>query len=96
MTLTDSRPHDLIRIRPEFLKPFAATSTAESTFTPEGDRTVVTWSMAGDVNSWPRPSISSWTWTKMIGRNFEKGLADMKAVVESAAHVDSGFRRSIH
>ncbi len=35
-------------------------------------------------------------WAKIeIGGNFEKGLADMKAVVEAAAHVDSGPRRSI-
>jgi len=32
----------------------------------------------------------------MIGGNFEKGLADMKSVVEAAPRVDSGARRSIH
>jgi uncharacterized protein YndB with AHSA1/START domain len=31
MTLTESRPNELIRIKMEFLKPFAATSTAEFT-----------------------------------------------------------------
>src|SRR5881296_4347533 len=50
MTLTESRPNELIRINLEFLKPFAATSTAEFTFKPDGDRTAVTWSMAGKVN----------------------------------------------
>jgi hypothetical protein len=33
---------------------------------------------------------------KMIGGNFEKGLAQMTSVVESASHVDSGTRRSTH
>lgn len=31
MTLTESRPNDLIRIKLEFLKPFEATNTAEFT-----------------------------------------------------------------
>ena len=42
MTITESRPSDLIRIRLEFLKPFAATNTTEFTFTPQGDQTAVT------------------------------------------------------
>src|SRR2546426_9493937 len=37
MTITDSRPSELVRIKLEFLKPFAATNTAEFTFKPAGD-----------------------------------------------------------
>ncbi len=40
MTLTESRPNELIRIRLEFLKPFAGTSTAEFTFEPLASRRV--------------------------------------------------------
>ena len=36
MTITESRPSELVRIKLEFLKPFAATNTAEFTFEPEG------------------------------------------------------------
>ena len=39
MTITESRPNDLIRIKLEFFKPFAATNTAEFTFKPEGNQT---------------------------------------------------------
>ena len=46
MTITESRPNELIRIKLEFFKPFAATNTAEITFKPEGNQTAVTWSMA--------------------------------------------------
>ena len=53
MTIIESRPDDFIRIQLEFLKPFKATNTAEFTFQPEGDRTAVTWSMAGDNNFMP-------------------------------------------
>jgi hypothetical protein len=48
MTILKSRPGEFIRIRLEFLKPFAATNTAEFTFSPEGDQTRVTWAMYGN------------------------------------------------
>ena len=36
MTITESRPAELVRIRLEFFKPFAATNTAEFSFKPAG------------------------------------------------------------
>ena len=82
MTLTESRPPDLIRINLEFLKPFAATSTAEFTFRPEGQRTAVTWSMVGNLNFVAKVIHLFVGMDRMIGANFEKGLADMKSVAE--------------
>jgi hypothetical protein len=96
MTIVESRPDDLIRIKLEFLKPFAATSLAEFTFRPEGDRTAVTWSMTGDVNFVAKIIHLFMDMDKMIGGNFEKGLADMKSVVEASPRVDAGSRRSTH
>src|SRR3954468_3377322 len=46
-TITESVPDELIRIKLEFEKPFKATSTAEFTFKPQADQTLVTWSMFG-------------------------------------------------
>src|SRR6185312_13629205 len=45
MTIIQSHPSDLVKLKLEFFKPFAATSTAEFTFKPEGNQTAVTWSM---------------------------------------------------
>ena len=84
MTLTESRPSELIRIKMEFLKPFASTSTAEFTFRPEGDHTVVTWSMEGRNNFMAKAIHLVMNMDRMIGGQFEKGLADMKAVAEAA------------
>ena len=84
MTLTESRPSDLIRIKMEFLKPFAGTSTAEFTFRPEGDQTVVTWSMEGRNNFMAKAIHLVMNMDTMIGGQFEKGLAQMKAVAEAA------------
>ena len=84
MTITESRPADLIRIKLEFFKPFAATNTAEFTFKPEGNQTLVTWSMSGDKNFMAKAIHLFMNMDKMIGGQFDKGLAAMKSIVESA------------
>jgi hypothetical protein len=84
MTLTESRPSDVIRIRLEFLEPLVATSTAEFTFKPEGDRTTVTWSMAGRNDLMAKAIHLFVDMDRMIGGRFEEGLARMKAIVEAA------------
>ena len=38
MTIVESRPNELVRIKREFLKPFEATNTAEFVFKPEAER----------------------------------------------------------
>ena len=85
MTLTESRPSDLIRIRLEFVRPFRATNRAEFTFRPEGNQTIVTWSMAGRNNFMAKAIGLVMNMDRMIGREFEKGLARMEAVAEAAA-----------
>jgi uncharacterized protein YndB with AHSA1/START domain len=85
MTIVDSDPHELIRIRLDFEKPMKATSTAEFTFVPEGSGTRVTWSMFGEKNFMSKAIGLVMNMDKMIGGNFEKGLADMKAVAEAAS-----------
>jgi hypothetical protein len=83
MTLTESRPVEWIRIKLEFLKPFAATNTAEFTFKPNGNQTIVTWSMFGKSNLICRLMGLFMNMDKMIGSQFEKGLADLKAASEA-------------
>ena len=84
MTITDSRPNELIRVKLEFFKPFTATNTADFTFKPEGNQTVVSWSMFGDKNFMAKAIHLVMNMDKMIGGQFDKGLAAMKSIVESA------------
>jgi hypothetical protein len=84
MTITESRPSELIRIKLEFLKPFAATNASEFTFTPQGNQTVVTWSMSGKNNLIGKAMSLVMNCDKMVGGQFERGLASMKSVVESS------------
>src|SRR5499433_275250 len=48
MTITDSRPSELIKIKLEFIKPFAAVNATDFTFTPQGNQTAVKWTMSGE------------------------------------------------
>ena len=84
MTLTDSQPSNLIRIKLEFIKPFEATNTTEFLLTPDGGGTKVTWSMTGNNNFMAKAAGLFMNMEKMVGGDFEKGLAQMKIVAEAA------------
>jgi hypothetical protein len=82
MTIVESHPSDLVRIKLEFLKPFAATNATEFTFQPQGSQTAVTWSMSGKRNFMTKAMGLVMSMEKMLGGQFEKGLYQLKAVVE--------------
>ena len=84
MTIIESRPDEFIRFKLEFLKPFAATNTAEFTFNSENDQTTVTWSMYGKNTFMSKAIGLVMSCDKMVGGQFEKGLASLKSVVETA------------
>ncbi len=85
MTLVESGPPELIRIKLEFLKPFAATNSTEFTFKAEGSRTVIEWSMRGRRNFLMKAMCLVLNMDKMVGGDFAKGLANLKTLSEAAA-----------
>ncbi len=84
MTITQSTPAEKILIRLDFEKPFAGTNVAQFTFRPQGDQTLVTWAMYGQNNFIGRTMCFFMNMDKMVGGEFEKGLASMKSIVETA------------
>lgn len=64
--------------------PFAATNSVEFTFKPEANQTAVTWSMIGKNNFIAKAVHLFMNMDKMVGGQFEKGLVNMKSVVEAA------------
>ncbi len=84
MTITDSRPDEVVRFKLEFLKPFKAESTTEFTFKPEGNQTVVAWTMAGKNNFMAKAIGLVMNCDTMLGGQFETGLASLKSVAETA------------
>jgi hypothetical protein len=81
-TITESRPHELVRMRLEFARPFKATNGAEFILTPEGDQTAVTWAMTGERNFMFKAMNLVMSMDKMCGGAFEQGLNDLKEIVE--------------
>jgi hypothetical protein len=88
-TIIESKHSELVRFRLEFFKPMKATNMAEFTFKPEGSKTTVTWTMTGKNNFIGKAFGLVVNCDKMIGCQFEKGLADMKTMVEAAAGKES-------
>lgn len=85
MTITESQSPELIRINLEFLRPFKATNTTEFTFQPRGNQTLVTWAMSGK-NSFMFKVFGVFVdCDKMVGKDFERGLTNLKSMVEPAA-----------
>jgi uncharacterized protein YndB with AHSA1/START domain len=85
MTIIESKPPELVRFRLEFYKPMAGISEAEFTFKPEGDQTTVTWTMSGTNNFIGRAMCMVMDMDKMVGGQFEQGLASIKAIVDTPA-----------
>ena len=82
MTITGNQPHSSVTIRLEFLKPMEATNVTEFTLTPAGAGTQVDWSMTGSNNFMAKAFDFFMNMDKMVGADFEKGLAQMKTAAE--------------
>ena len=52
------------------------------TFEPSGEQTTVTWGMAGDMGMNPVGKVFAQLMDGMVGPDFEKGLASIKAITE--------------
>jgi hypothetical protein len=79
--IVESGPRKIL-LKLDFVKPFEAHNMGEFLLEPKGDSTSVTWATYG-----PSPYISKVIGTfinidDLIGRDFEKGLADLKAAAE--------------
>jgi len=81
MEIVESGPRKVL-IKLDIVKPFEAHNMGEFLLEPKGDSTSVTWATYG-----PSPYMSKVIGTfmnidDMIGRDFERGLADLKAAAE--------------
>ena len=82
MEILDAPAPAKVVIKLDFMKPFEGHNTALFTLQPQGDSTEVSWAMFG-----PAPYISKvmgvfFNMDKMIGADFETGLANLKALAE--------------
>lgn len=81
MEILQANPSRIV-IDLQFLKPFKAHNQAEFTLQPNGNTTRVSWAMTGPSSLMMRVMGLFMNMDKMIGRDFEAGLANLKAVTE--------------
>jgi hypothetical protein len=82
MEITDAKQDAEIHIALEFLKPFKASNDTEFTLTGGDAGTQVTWTMTGKKTFMTRVMGIFKSMDSMVGPDFEKGLAKLKALAE--------------
>lgn len=82
MEILESQAPLRLRFRLDFLRPFAATNSAEFEFRPEDGGTRVTWAMSGRKHPLVRIMSLFMDMDAMVGRQFEEGLANLAELVE--------------
>lgn len=84
MEILDASSPSKITIKLDFFKPFEGHNTAEFSFVPERDvaATNVIWVMQGPSSFMSRVMQVFMDFDKMIGRDFEAGLANLKTLTE--------------
>lgn len=83
MTITESKPPELVKINLEFFKPMPGTSQVEFTLAKAGDGTTVTWTMSGENDFIGKAFCLFMNMDRMVGGQFDKGLANLKRVAEA-------------
>ncbi len=76
-TILESKPGELVRLRMDWKEPMAGTATVDFTFKPQGEKTLVTWSMYGKNNFVGKVFSLFMDCDKMVGPQFEKGLVSL-------------------
>jgi uncharacterized protein YndB with AHSA1/START domain len=86
MTIEKADKPKSLEVKLEFIKPFPATNTATFTFVPVAEGTKLTWAMDGK-NGFLSKAFSLFVdMDKLVGGDFERGLASMKTVVEAPSN----------
>ena len=82
MAITEAVAFSRVLIDLTFVKPFHAHNQAEFTLEPDGDATRVTWAMSGHSGFFAKLIDVFLPMEKMVGPQFEQGLAKLKALAE--------------
>ena len=82
MEIAEATPPSKLVIRLDFEKPFEAHNTAELTLAPAAGGTQVHWAMYGPASFMSKVMQVFMSFDRMIGRDFEQGLANLKAAAE--------------
>lgn len=90
MSITESVPTNHIRMKLEFMKPFAAVCDVHFRILPEGDGSRVTWAIDGTHNFVGKVMSLFVNMDTMLGKDFDSGLANLKRVSEAPPAAATG------
>jgi uncharacterized protein YndB with AHSA1/START domain len=82
MEITRAVPSSNVALDLNFLKPFKASNVTEFTLKPTAAGTYVKWEMRGPLNLFMKLFHLFMDMDGMVGKDFEKGLRKLKAIVE--------------
>jgi hypothetical protein len=82
MEIKAVKPAEQVDIQLDFLKPFEAHNDTSFKLQPEVDGVVVNWEMTGRNNFMAKAFAMVMNMDQMVGKDFEKGLAQLKTVSE--------------
>lgn len=82
MEILEANTPSKLVIKLDFFKPFEAHNTAEFTMLPQGNATNVHWVMHGPANFMSKVMQVFMNMDKMVGKDFEQGLANLKQLAE--------------
>ena len=85
ITIVESKPAELVRVKLEYFKPFAGTSEARFELAPSGAGTRVRWAVEGQNGFAAKAFSLVMDMDKMLGGFFERGLADLGSAARSDA-----------
>lgn len=83
LEITESSPPDKVVMSLSFVRPFETQNEVEFTLKPEGERTVVTWSMHGPMVLASKVLSVFVDIDEMIGNDYERGLQSLKKLAET-------------
>lgn len=83
MEITDAVEFERVALDLHFIKPFKAQNLTEITLRENGGTTEVNWAMSGPSTFMSKVMSVFVTMDKMVGPDFEKGLAQLKTVSEA-------------
>jgi len=85
ITIVESRAPGRLLMDLHMIRPFEARNVASFTLNPEGQATRVTWALDAPQNFMAKLASLFMNMDRMIGQDFEIGLANLKRVFESRA-----------
>jgi uncharacterized protein YndB with AHSA1/START domain len=85
MEIVDAAPPSRLAIKLDFLKPFEAHNNVVFTLEPQGDATRLNWAMQGSMPYPAKVMSVLFSMDRMVGKDFETGLANLKAAAERPA-----------